>query len=122
VLLPVAFYFLRESRKPPIAVLRHHGVAMAVATDCNPGTAPCASLLTAMNMACTLYGLSPEEALLGVTAHAATALGFEDRGTFQPGCVGDYVVWDAESPAELAWMVAGRKPRAIMASSAQRVL
>jgi imidazolonepropionase len=120
VLLPVPFYFLQETRKPSVEALRRHGVPMAVASDCNPGTAPCASLLTAMNMACTLFGLTPEEALVGATAHAARALGCNDRGQLEPGCAGDYVVWDAESPAELAWMVAGRKPRAVV--TAQRTL
>lgn len=110
VMLPVAFYFLRETRVPPIEALRRHAVPMAVATDCNPGTAPCASLLTAMNMACTQFGMTPEEALAGATAHAARALGLADRGTLEPGRRADFAVWDAESPDELAWMVAGRRP------------
>lgn len=111
VLLPVACYFLRDARRPPVEALRRHGVPMAVATDCNPGTAPCASLLTAMNMACTLFGLTPEEALAGATVHAARALGAAaGRGTLEPGKRADFVVWDAETPAELAWTVAGRRP------------
>ena len=110
VLLPVAFYFLRETRRPPVEMLRRHRVPIAIASDCNPGTAPCASLLTAMNMACTQFGLSPAEALAGATAHAARALGWQDRGRLEAGCVADYIVWDAEAPAELAWTVAGRKP------------
>jgi imidazolonepropionase len=110
VLLPVAYYFLRETKLPPIEALRMHGVPMAVASDCNPGTAPCASLLTAMNMACTQFRLTPEEALAGATCHAAAALGFTDRGVLQPGCRADFLVWDAESPAQLAWMVAGQRP------------
>ena len=110
VLLPVAFYFLRETRKPPIAELRARGIPMAVASDCNPGTAPCASLLTAMNMACTQFGLTPEEALAGATCHAARALGLADRGMLAPGLRADVLLWNAESPAELAWMVAGQRP------------
>ena len=110
VLLPVAFYFLRQTRRPPVETLRRYGVPIAIASDCNPGTAPCASLLTAMNMACTQFGLTPGEALAGVTVHAARALGWEDRGRLEEHCVADYVVWDAQTPAELAWTVAGRKP------------
>jgi imidazolonepropionase len=113
VLLPGAYYFLRETKKPPVEALRRHGVAMAVATDCNPGTSPNTSLLTAMNMACTLFGFTPEEALAGATTHAARALGLEDRGVLEPGRRADYVLWDAEEPAELAWTIAGRKPRRI---------
>ena len=110
VLLPVAFYFLRETRLPPIEALRRHAVPIAIATDCNPGTAPGASLLTAINMACTLFRLTPEEALAGATVHAARALGSSDRGSLAPGQRADFVVWDAETPAELAWTVAGRRP------------
>lgn len=80
VLLPGAFYFLRETKLPPIALLRQHGVPMAVSTDSNPGTSPCTSLLLMLNMSCTLFRLTPEEALAGVTRHAATALGLQDRG------------------------------------------
>ena len=113
VLLPGAFYFLRETHRPPIEALRRHCVAMAVATDCNPGTSPNTSILTALNMACTLFGLTPEEALAGATTHAARALGFDDRGVLEAGRRADYVLWDAEQPAELAWTIAGRKPRRI---------
>lgn len=113
VMLPGAFYFLRETKLPPIEALRRHGVPMAVATDCNPGTSPTASLLTTMNMACTLFRMKPEEALAGTTIHAALALGLEDRGVLEPGRRADFVVWDAEDPAELAWAIAGRKPRRI---------
>jgi imidazolonepropionase len=113
VLLPGAFYFLRETRLPPLEALRRHGVPMAVATDCNPGTSPLASLLTAMNMACTLFRLTPEEALAGATVRAAKALGLEDRGVLEAGKRADYVVWNASDPAELAWSIAGRKPRAV---------
>jgi imidazolonepropionase len=103
VLLPGAFYFLRETRLPPIALLRQHGVPLAVATDCNPGTSPCTSLLLMLNMACTLFRLTPEEALAGVTRHAAQALGLADRGVLAPGRRADFVLWDARNPAELAY-------------------
>lgn len=102
VLLPGAFYFLREKQLPPVDALRAAGVPMAVATDCNPGTAPLTSLLTAMNMACTLFRLTPAEALAGVTRHAATALGLADRGTLEVGRRADFVLWRIGQPAELA--------------------
>jgi len=113
VLLPGAFYFLRETRLPPIDLLRKHGVRMAVATDCNPGTSPCTSLLTMMNMACTFFRLTPEEALAGVTCHAAAALGLDDRGTLEAGKRADFVLWDVDHPARLAWQIAGLRPRAV---------
>jgi imidazolonepropionase len=113
VLLPVAFYFLRETQRPPVSLLREHGVPIAIASDCNPGTAPCASLLTAANMACTLFGLTPEEALAGITIHAAHALGLDTRGTLEVGKSADFVLWDLDDPAEIAWQVAGLKPRAV---------
>jgi imidazolonepropionase len=105
VLLPGAFYFLRETKLPPIALLRAHGVPIAVSTDCNPGTSPCTSLLLMLNMACTLFHLTPEEALAGVTRHAARALGLTDRGVLAPGLRADFVLWDARSPAELAYAI-----------------
>ena len=105
VLLPGAFYFLRETRVPPVALLRQHGVPMAVSTDCNPGTSPCSSLLLMLNMACTLFRLTPQEALAGVTRHAAQALGLADRGVLAPGLRADFVLWDAQSPAELAYAI-----------------
>jgi imidazolonepropionase len=110
VLLPGAFYFLREERMPPVALLRKHAVPMAIATDCNPGTSPCTSLLTVMGMACTLFGLTPEEALAGVTCNAAAALGLEDRGVLETGCRADFALWDAREPAELAARVGGGRP------------
>ena len=116
VLLPAAFYFLRETKVPPVEALRGRKVAMAVATDCNPGTSPLTSLTTAMNMACTLFRLTPEEALAGTTMHAAKALGLEDRGVLEAGKRADYVIWDAVDPAELSWTIAGRKPVSCMAS------
>jgi imidazolonepropionase len=113
VLLPGAYYFLRETKMPPMEALRRHAVPMAIATDCNPGTSPNTSLLTTMNMACTLFRMTPEEALAGATVHAARALGLEDRGVLEAGKRADFVVWDASEPAELAWTIAGRKPLAI---------
>ncbi|KQT09536.1 imidazolonepropionase [Ramlibacter sp. Leaf400] len=103
VLLPGAFYFLRDTRLPPLALLREHGVPMAVSTDCNPGTSPCTSLLLMLNMACTLFRLTPQEALAGVTRHAAKALGLADRGVLAPGLRADFVLWDVRSPAELSY-------------------
>jgi imidazolonepropionase len=109
VLLPGAFYFLRDTRVPPIALLREHGVPMAVSTDCNPGTSPCTSVLLMLNMACTLFRLTPEEALAGATRHAALALGLRDRGVLAPGLRADFVLWDVAGPAELAYAF-GRNP------------
>jgi imidazolonepropionase len=107
VLLPGAYYALRETRPPPIAALRRHGVPMAVSTDCNPGTSPATSLLLMLNMACTLFGLTPEEALAGATRHAARALGLSDRGTIAVGLRADLVLWDIATPAELAYRIGG---------------
>jgi imidazolonepropionase len=103
VLLPGAFYFLRETRLPPVALLREHGVPMAVSTDCNPGSSPCTSLLLMLNMACTLFRLTPEEALAGVTRHAARALGLADRGVLRAGCRADFALWEVRQPAQLAY-------------------
>lgn len=103
VLLPGAFYFLRETKLPPMDLLRRHAVPMAVSTDCNPGTSPCTSLLLMLNMACTLFRLTPEEALAGVTRHAAQALGLQDRGVLAPGMRADFVLWDVAHPAQLAY-------------------
>lgn len=105
VLLPGAFYALREPQAPPVAALRAHGVPMAVATDCNPGSSPLASILLAMNMACTLFRLTPVEALDGVTRHAARALGLDDCGIIAKGLRADLAIWNAESPAELAYRI-----------------
>jgi imidazolonepropionase len=103
VLLPGAYFTLRQSDPPPVARLRTAGVPMAVATDCNPGTSPCTSLLLMLNMACTLFGLTPAEALRGVTVHAARALGLVDRGTIEVGKRADFAVWHIERPAELSY-------------------
>jgi imidazolonepropionase len=102
VLLPGAYYFLRQAKKPPIEKLRAAGVPMAVATDYNPGTSPFASIRLAMNLACVLFGLTPEESLAGATRHAATALGRADRlGTLAAGKQADFLIWDVDHPAEI---------------------
>jgi imidazolonepropionase len=112
VLLPGAFYFLRETQLPPVAQFRSQGVPMAIATDLNPGSSPLESILLAMNMACTLFRLTPEEALAGITAHGARALGLGDtHGTLEPGKVADLAVWDVDRPAELAYRM-GANPLA----------
>ena len=105
VILPGAFYTLRETQAPPIVALRDAGVRMAVATDLNPGSSPMASLTLAMNMACTLLRLTPEEALLGTTTHAARALGLADRGRIAPGLRADLCIWEADHPAELSYRI-----------------
>ena len=105
VALPGAFYTLRETQVPPIEAFRDHGVPIALATDCNPGSSPLASALLAMNMGCALFRLTPLEALLGMTAHAATALGLNDRGRIVPGARADLCVWDIAHPAELAYRI-----------------
>jgi imidazolonepropionase len=110
VLLPGAFYFLRETKLPPVEALRRHGVPIAVSTDCNPGTSPCTSLLLMLNMACTLFRLTPQEALAGVTRHAARALGLADRGVLAAGMRADFVLWDVQRPAQLAYAL-GANPR-----------
>lgn len=106
VLLPGAFYALKETRKPPVDLLRKHKVAMAVATDCNPGTSPVLSPTLMLNMACTLFGLTPEEALAGMTREAARALGLQDEvGTLGPGRAADLCVWRVSRPAELCYWI-----------------
>lgn len=105
VMLPGAFYTLRETQAPPIGAFRKHGVAMAVATDANPGSSPLTSVLLAMNMAATLFRMTPEETLAGVTRNAARALGLADRGTIAPGLRADLAVWDIETPAELTYRI-----------------
>ncbi|MBE2245399.1 MAG: imidazolonepropionase [Burkholderiaceae bacterium] len=109
VLLPGAFYFLHETKLPPVAALREADVPIAIATDHNPGTSPCLSPLLAMNMACTFFRLTPEEALHGATVNAARALGLADRGLLAAGQRADFAVWDAEHPNELAYWF-GRNP------------
>ena len=105
VILPGAFYTLRETQMPPIAALRAAGVPMAVATDCNPGSSPMTSLTLAMNMACTLFRMTPLEALQGVTVQAARALGLKDHGTIAQGSRADLCIWNASHPAELSYRI-----------------
>jgi imidazolonepropionase len=114
VLLPGAYYFLRETQAPPLALLRAAGVPMAVATDCNPGTSPMTSLLLAMNMACTLFRLTPLEALLGVTRHAARALGRADIGLLAVGKRADLALWDIARPADLAYAIGANPCRFVV--------
>lgn len=122
VLLPGAYYFLRETRPPPVPALRAHGVPMAVATDCNPGSSPLTSILLALNMACTLFRLTPEEALAGATVHAARALGLAaTRGTLEPGKVADLVAWSIDAPAELAYAMGANPLHAVWKSGVRRV-
>ena len=109
VLLPGAFYFLRETQLPPVAALRAAGVPIAIATDHNPGSSPTLSPVLMLSMACTLFRLTPEEALRGMTVHAARALGLADRGTLAVGQRADLAVWDAAHPNELAYWF-GRNP------------
>ena len=109
VLLPGAYYYLNETQKPPVQALREAGVAMAVATDHNPGSSPVISILTIMNMSCVLFGLTPQEALLAVTLHAAKALGLQDRGTIAVGNKADLVIWDADAVVDLVYSL-GKNP------------
>jgi imidazolonepropionase len=106
VLLPGAYYFLRDTTPPPVAAMREAGVLMAIATDCNPGTSPMTSLLLAMNMACTLWRLTSQEALAGVTRHAARALGLQDEiGTLEVGKRADFALWRIARPADLSYAI-----------------
>jgi imidazolonepropionase len=118
VLLPGAFVCLRETILPPIDSLRAHGVAMAVATDCNPGTSPLLSLRLAMALACAQFRLTPEEALRGATVNAAKALGLLDRGTLGVGQRADLVLWDAHDPAELCYWLGGTPARRVILGGA----
>lgn len=121
VLLPVAYYCLAAERPPPVAALRAAGAAIAVASDCNPGSAPGTSLLLAMSMATRLFGLTAEEALLGVTRHAARALGLAGaRGTLVPGAAADFVVWSVSAPEELGYWI-GFNPRRTVVRAAEVV-
>ncbi|MCY7313980.1 MAG: amidohydrolase family protein, partial [Pseudoxanthomonas sp.] len=107
VLLPGAFHCLRETTLPPLELFREHGVPMAVASDCNPGTSPLQSLRLAMSLACTHFGLTPEEALRGATLNAARALGLADRGMLRVGMRADLALWRIREPAELAYWLGG---------------
>jgi imidazolonepropionase len=119
VLLPGAFLCLRETTLPPLAAFRAAGVPLAVATDCNPGTSPLLSLRLAMNLACTLFRLTPEEALRGATVHAARALGLSDRGTLAVGARADFVRWAVERPAELSYWLGGELAREVWCGGKQ---
>ena len=121
VLLPGAFYFLGEDQAPPVDALRLHGVSMAIATDLNPGSSPINSPLTAMNMACVLFGLSPEEALCGMTRNAAKVLGMSgDRGILSAGSCADVVLWDIDHPSELPYWIGANPCDAIVQAGALR--
>ncbi|HDS1818358.1 TPA: imidazolonepropionase [Pseudomonas putida] len=115
VLLPGAFYFLRETQLPPMEALRRHGVKIALASDLNPGTSPGLSLRLMLNMGCTCFRMTPEEALAGVTVHAATALGLGDsHGSLEVGKVADFVAWQIERPADLAYWLGGDLPKRVV--------
>ncbi|NNB01700.1 imidazolonepropionase [Pseudomonas fragi] len=117
VLLPGAFYFLRETQLPPMEALRKHGVKIAIASDLNPGTSPGLSLRLMLNMACTLFRMTPEEALAGVTLHAAMALGMgETHGSLEPGKVADFVAWNIDRPADLAYWLGGDLDKRVVRS------
>ena len=119
VLLPGAFYYLRETQVPPIDLFRAYGVGMALSTDCNPGSSPVTSLLLMLNMACTLFRMTPAEALAGVTREAARALGLQDRiGTLEPGKAADFALWDIGSPGELAYPAGFNPCRAVVKNGA----
>lgn len=115
VLLPGAFYALRETQLPPIDLLRRHGVPIAISSDLNPGTSPALSLRLMLSMACTLFRLTPQEALAGATVHAARALGLQaSHGVLAPGMVADFVAWDIAHPAELAYWIGGELPKRVI--------
>ena len=115
VLLPGAFYFLREIQLPPMEALRKHGVKIAIASDLNPGTSPALSVRLMLNMACTLFRMTPEEALAGATTHAATALGMGDtHGSLEVGKVADFVAWQIDRPADLAYWLGGELDKRVV--------
>jgi len=120
VMLPGAYYFLRDSQPPPVALFRRYGVPMAVATDCNPGTSPSTHLPLMMNMACTMFRMTPAEVLLGVTRHAAWALGLGlTHGTVEIGKRADLCLWDVDHPAELSYSIGGSPLRARLKNGVQ---
>lgn len=115
VLLPGAFYFLRETQLPPMEALRRHGVKIAIASDLNPGTSPALSVRLMLNMACTLFRMTPEESLAGATLHAATALGLGDsHGSLEAGKVADFVAWQIDRPADLAYWLGGELDKRVV--------
>jgi imidazolonepropionase len=111
---------LRETRVPPIDLLRQHGVPIALASDCNPGSAPLLSPLLVLNMACTLFRMTPAEALAGMTRNAAQALGLQDRGMLAPGFVADLAFWEVDRPAELAYWIGGEPLRRVVKAGVER--
>ena len=119
VLLPGAYYTLGDIMCPPVELLRKHRVPMAVASDCNPGSSPVLSLKLMINMACTLFKLTPEEALAGVTRNAAKAMGLKDRGMIKDGMLADLVRWDIDHPAELAYHVGGNQVKSVIKNGKQ---
>ena len=120
VLLPGAYYYLRETRKPPVDALRAHGVPMALATDCNPGTSPVLALPAVLNMACVLFGLTPQESVAGATRNAARALGLTDRGELRTGARCDLALWDVSSPAELCYWLGGSRCAGVVVAGEPR--
>ncbi|MBV8045663.1 MAG: imidazolonepropionase [Paludibacterium sp.] len=122
VLLPGAFYFLRETRRPPVDALRAAGVPMALSTDCNPGTSPLTSLLATANMGAVLFSLTPQEALAGITRHAAQALGLSDRGRIAVGARADLALWDIQAPVDLIYHLGQRPLAACWVDGARREL
>jgi imidazolonepropionase len=120
VLLPGAFYALRETQLPPIDLLRRHGVPIAISSDLNPGTSPALSLRLMLSMACTLFRLTPEEALAGATSHAARALGLQaTHGELAAGRVADFVAWEIDHPSELAYWIGGDLPKRVIRHARQ---
>ena len=122
LLLPGAYYFLRETKLPPVEALREAGVPMAIATDHNPGSSPTLSLVLMLNMACTLFRLTPEEAWRGVTVNAARALGLADRGVLQAGRRADFAVWDAGHPREIAYRFGHNPCRRVVHAGVERTM
>jgi len=121
VLLPGAYYFLRETKAPPVAALRAAGVPIAIATDHNPGSSPTLSPLLMLNMACTLFRLTPEEALRGMTVNAARALDLRDRGMLVAGRRADFVAWNVEHPNELSYWFGHNPCARVIAGGRERV-
>jgi imidazolonepropionase len=120
MLLPGAFYFLRDKQPPPIDLMREHKVPMAIASDCNPGSSPAVSLLLMMNMACTLFRMTPAETLAGVTRNAAKALGLTDRGVLAADKRADFVLWDIAHPAELSYWIGAKPAHTIVQAGMER--
>jgi imidazolonepropionase len=120
VLLPGAFYFLRETKLPPVDKFQRAGVPIAIASDCNPGSSPALSLPLMLNMACTLFRLPPERALAGVTHHAARALGLPDRGRLEPGLRADFALWDISRPADLCYWIGGAPCHSVVKDGRER--